>query len=264
MVPDILKRLTTQIWYFLGVPAFFIAFILLYAPFDSREILSAGGDFYSFNVTIVTCIILVTLVCTRVAFYFIWRSRDMSMNAYIGWCLAEVLVISLFTALFLCLMAKGVEPYFSVLSSALKLCLLVLVYPYLILTIVFLWQSREGRADAEAEDSLMRFVDENKRLKLTIASSAIVYIEAEENYVRIHYVEGERLRDYVLRNTMKGLEDLVCSHGMVRSHRSYYVNPQHIKVLRKDKEGQIVAEFDVQAPPVVVSKKYYDALSALL
>ena len=52
---------------------------------------------------------------------------------------------------------------------------------------------------------------------------------------------------------------------MVRCQRSFFVNPQHVKVLRKDKQGVVVAELDVNgADTIPVSPKYYDALERML
>ena len=265
MTPDILKRLTTQIWYFLLVPLFFIAFILLYDPFNSRAFFSAGRDLFSFNVTIATCIVLVLMIAMRLGFHFIWRKRELPFQFYLGWCVSEVLIISAFIALYVSLINVPHVPYFTALGDSLHLCFFVLVYPYAIITLSFLYISRQNLSQAAEDDTLIRFTDENARLKLAVAVSSVVYIAAEENYVRIHYVEGDRLKDYVLRQSMKGIDEIATEHGLVRSHRSYYVNPQHIKVLRKDKEGLIVAEFDIPgADSVLVSKRYYDHLSSLL
>jgi DNA-binding LytR/AlgR family response regulator len=118
---------------------------------------------------------------------------------------------------------------------------------------------------APYDDSLMRFVDNTQRVKLMIASSAVQYIKAEENYVHICYLEGERLKEYPLRASMKSLEELMHKHGLIRCQRSYYINPQHIKVLRRDKEGMITAELtNPHLKPIPVSPRYYDELAKWL
>jgi DNA-binding LytR/AlgR family response regulator len=115
------------------------------------------------------------------------------------------------------------------------------------------------------DDSLMRFMDNTQKLKLVIASSAVLYVEADENYVHIRYMEGDRLKDYPLRASMKSLEELMQKHGLLRCQRSYYINPQHIKVLRRDKEGLITAELDVaNQKSIPVSPKYYESVARWL
>ncbi len=64
---------------------------------------------------------------------------------------------------------------------------------------------------------------------------------------------------------MKALDKLCQDSGLVRCHRSYYVNPSHVKVLRKDKDGIVRAELDVTGQlNLPVTKRYYDSLSELL
>ena len=54
-------------------------------------------------------------------------------------------------------------------------------------------------------------------------------------------------------------------HGIIRCQRSFFVNPRHVTALRKDKEGLIIAELDVQGVRTIpVSPNYYDNLSKLL
>ena len=116
-----------------------------------------------------------------------------------------------------------------------------------------------------SEEELVRLYDSTQQLKLVVASSALVYIEAATNYVVIKYTEGERVKDYQLRNTMKTLEPQLLKHGIIRCQRSFFINPRHVTALRKDREGMIVAELDIRdARTIPVSPNYYDNLSKLL
>jgi DNA-binding LytR/AlgR family response regulator len=180
------------------------------------------------------------------------------------WEVAEVIAMSMFMALYLTLMYKGTFPYFHIVGQSLYALLIICIYPYVIfnLSIAYMAQKEE---QATYDDSLMRFVDNTQRVKLMIASSAVLYIKAEENYVHIRYMEGERLKEYALRASMKSLEELMHKHGLIRCQRSYYVNPQHIKVLRRDKEGMITAELNTpQAQTIPVSPRYYEELAKWL
>jgi DNA-binding LytR/AlgR family response regulator len=115
-----------------------------------------------------------------------------------------------------------------------------------------------------AEEDLVRFTDNTGRLKLVIAQDVILYIEAKENYVLIHYLDGSKIKDYSLRQSMRGIEELMMKHGIIRCQRSYYVNPRHVTVLRRDKEGMIQAELETVGRQVPVSPKYYEELSKML
>ena len=262
-LPNIFRRLPVQVWYFLGAPLFFMAFVLVYSPFDSYSFLDAGRGLYYFDVTINFSIMLVSLVGTRLAFYFIFRGHNLSLFSYIGWCFAEMLIVAAFMAIFMSLIPQPHAAYFYTLGRCVTLSFLILSYPYAIITLSLFLTSRSQDTESR-QDTMLRFTDENKKLKLVIASSSVVYAAAEENYVRIHYMEGVRMKDYVLRSSMKAVESLCEGKGLVRCHRSYIINPSHVKALSKGKEGVIEAELDSDCPPIPVSKRYYDKLASLL
>jgi DNA-binding LytR/AlgR family response regulator len=143
----------------------------------------------------------------------------------------------------------------------------IVVFPYVILTQAIQLHILGGsRQPVPADDkSLVRFHDDQKRLKFIISSPAILYIEAEDNYVHIVHLDNGKVKDYSLRSSMRALEDLLSKHGMVRCHRSYFVNPDHVELVKKDVNGYALAQLDRSGlDPVPVSKKYYDSLSALL
>ena len=110
----------------------------------------------------------------------------------------------------------------------------------------------------------MRFYDNQHNLKLVLMPSSIIYISAEENYVNIFYKENDRVRDYSLRSSMKALDELCQENGLVRCHRSFYINPAQVKVLRKDKDGIMYAEMNADVRHIPVSKTYYGQLSEML
>ena len=59
-----------------------------------------------------------------------------------------------------------------------------------------------------------------------------------------------------LRNTMKGIEDACSQHSLIRCHRSYYLNLDRVKLLRKAPDG-LYAEIDVDGvDDIPVSKSY--------
>ena len=71
--------------------------------------------------------------------------------------------------------------------------------------------------------------------------------------------------NYLLRSSMKSIEELCLTGGLVRCHRSFYLNPRRVKALRKEREGQIVAQLDVVgAREIPVTKRYYDAVAEQL
>lgn len=277
-IPPIFRRFWPQILYFCVTPAFFMTFVLLYHPAGICSFMDMGRGQLSFNVTISTCIILGLILITRIVFFVLRKVMKLDWSLYLSWCVGELFLCAAFLSLFFVLRYRGTIPYFDVLGRCLAIVASVLTYPYAVITMA-LALHKSGQRAVEAEAQLIRFQDENKRVKLVISSAAVLFIMARENYVQIFYLDSERIKDYVLRTSMKGIEELITRHGLVRSHRSYFVNPAHIDVLRKDREGQVVAQLDVPASAapasygisssegavtIPVSKRYADALSAVL
>ena len=153
--------------------------------------------------------------------------------------------------------------------ARLQQCLLFLV-PYLIVAVIYILASFKTKEDKQPEikapeAKMINFVDIYQRPKLTVAPQDVLYIEAKENYVDIHYIEGLKLKKYELRATMASLEEVATEHGLIRCQRSFYVNPKHVTVLRKGSLGQVFAELDESGlPGIPVSRKYYDDLSKLI
>ena len=215
-----------------------------------------------FNVLMLMCIMIGVLCASRIPMTACRKYLHMTWFPYVLWSLAEVVVFACFAALYMALM-YGDYGYFAALGDCMLLAVGTITYPYIIITaITCAVYPNEKEA---AEEDLVRFADNTGRLKLVIAHDVLLYVEAQENYVSIHYLEGEQQKEYSLRQSMRGIEELMEKHGIIRCQRSYFVNPRHVKVLRRDKEGMIQAELDVHGnKSVPVSPKYYEQLSRML
>lgn len=262
--PAVFGRFWMQILHFVGIPVFFVAFSLVYTPFFLMDFMGVGPMDVAFNLVMSGCILLIVLVGTRLALYFMWKSLHFTLDSYLLWCIAEMFVSAMFLSLYFSLMQGG-EPYFHVLGKCFRMSFGILVFPYLIL--LFVGYSRDSGSSgvSDADETLIRFKDSAGKLKLAISPQSILFVEAEENYVHIHYLDGARIKDFVLRSSMKNVEETVSSCGIVRCHRSFLVNPQHISMLRKDRELGVLVDFDApSAKSIPVSKSYYDSITRII
>ena len=259
--PSIMTALRGNLSFLLALPLFWLCFVLLYQPDMWVNLLNMPTTSLNFNATIIMCILFGCMLISRGILLVIHHTLHMNWSKMIQWQVCELLVMSMFTALYVTLMHQGAFPYFNIVGKCLYGLLMTMIYPYVVLNIAFAYVGKLEE-DVAYDDSLMRFVDNTQKLKLMIASSAVLYVEADENYVHVRYMEGERLKDYPLRASMKSLEELMSKHGLLRCQRSYYINPQHIKVLRRDKECMITAELDVpNQKSIPISPKYYEAIA---
>ena len=232
------KGYGSQVKYAVLMPLFYFVFCFVYNPFSMSAIYNVGGKSWTFHLLMLTCIMVGTLALTRLVFSFLYKYIPFKWWHYAVWCLGETLVTSFFFALYTSLFYRksGGMPYFTALPYCFKTVSLTLIYPYLLCILLRIVSNKNAdlaEAGQKPEESLIKFYDEHKA--------------------------------YQLRNSMKSLEGDAQRHGFVRCHRSYYVNPRHIKVLSRDREGVIYTEFTREGVGhIPVSKQYYDSLAKLL
>jgi LytTr DNA-binding domain len=95
---------------------------------------------------------------------------------------------------------------------------------------------QHGVADQEAKLVLS---GDNQGEELSIALSAIRYVEAADNYVSVVWLdEGTRVRTTLLRGTLKRFEaDLANHQALYRCHRAYIVHLGHVTRLSGNAQG---------------------------
>ena len=263
---SVFTNIASQVLYVVIVPLFFLGFTILYRPERLVSFLSIYSYPYGFNVTIISLIVLGVMIISRVIYFLIVHSTATNFRFWVLWQFVELIIMALFVAMYITLMYHDIVdyPFYEVVGKSLVMLGAVNLYSYLAIGLGLTYAEQKELSPIE-DDSLMRFLDSQKQVKFMIASSAVLYIEAQENYVLIKYLDGAVVKEYTLRSSMAGLEPLMVKHGFVRCQRSYYINPAHIKALRRDKEGAISAELDVpQQKAIPVSPRYYEALTAKL
>ena len=92
-----------------------------------------------------------------------------------------------------------------------------------------------------------------------------MFIKSEDNYVQIHYLDRNKPKKFILRSSMRALEDTLSRHGLVRCHRSYFINPEFIRIVHRDNSGLIVADLSQEGyESIPISRKYQDVITKLL
>ena len=251
----------------LSVPLFVFGMLLLFSP-TSFDRFSIPFSRYSFHVTMIFCIVLVVLIISRLLFLvFNRKKREIDWGRSILSCLLEIVFSSGFTALYLWLMSGKAEAYFWFFGLSLVYLFVLMLIPYVIIDLYFLLLAKNDQIlDKERDTSKekIRFMDERDNLKLVVAAEAVLYVQSDENYLKICYLEDSEIKFCSIRSTMKRVEDTCVRNGLVRCHRSYFINSARVKALQKDKEFTYAVLDVSNANRVPVSKNYYDQLTALL
>jgi two-component system LytT family response regulator len=87
----------------------------------------------------------------------------------------------------------------------------------------------------------------------------ILYLEAADDYVKVHTKEGAFLKN----KTMSHFEDTLDPQVFVRTHRSYMVHVQHITRIEPNEKENFLALLTTGAQ-VPVSKSGYSKLKTVL
>ncbi len=256
----------STIMHSLIVPLFVLIFTIYYRPSGVYEVLQMDDYSFAFNVSILFCIVLVSVSITRGWLYLIGRYREVSKPVYLLWCIGETLTASLFISLYIVLMDNGDMTFFEIAGSSFITMLATCIYPYGFLWLGLELYSKNNDDSGQTDDSsLIRFYDEYKKLRLVIASEAIMFIRSEDNYVQIHYLDKDRTKKFILRSSMRALEEDLSRHGLVRCHRSYFINPAYIRIVHRDSAGLIVADLNQEGfEGIPISRKYQDIITKLL
>ena len=248
-----------------GIPLFILGLFLLFLPFPFKSF-EIGFSRYSFHVVMISCITLVVILFSRLGMRISRKAPANHMQYYLV-CLFEIVFTAGFTGLYLWLFAQDGKAYFMYFGYAMVYLAVGMVIPYIILFQHFKIHDREEQLDEVSkfgQSDKIRFIDERGNVKLIVSQASILYIQSDENYLRIYYLDEGKINSYLLRSSMKRVEDMCAKNGLIRCHRSYFVNKDRVKVLQKDKEFTYAILDVPNTAHIPVSKNYYDQISAIL
>jgi len=255
----IFRKFTNALWYILVLPTFFFFMVVVYQPFHMAESLDMGSGRFIFNAAMLMCIALVTLLITRTVMYLLRKYLCRNWWQYIAWMLLEFAMLTYFFALYIYLAVDRSIPYFTQLALCLRYTFLIMGYPSAFISIVSVLI--DVSQQPVRQHDVIRFTDANRQVKIVLQKEAILYVQADENYIKIHYLDNGKEKQYALRMTMAAVTPMLEQFGFFRCHRSYFVNVSHIVALRKDPGEVISAELDVPQITIPVSRRLYHALS---
>lgn len=275
-IPHHFLRFRANLIFCLATPVFMLLFVVLYSPTFGYpdELLRYWGEHSAFCVPIICSIEMGVLAISRLLLCLTSHRHGIGPVNFLVWQLVEMVVVCLFCDLFLSLFFH--VGYFDYLTRILVLGVALNIFPYAFFCIAVESIAREAQLSElrqeiamlrkggdQAEGGAIRFVDEKGNTKIMIGVDRIISIESAANYVTILYDDGGKLMRYSLRNTLKGIEDVCAANGLVRCHRSYFVNLSKVKLIRRTPDG-VFAEIDRPGvDDIPVSKSYASELLQL-
>jgi DNA-binding LytR/AlgR family response regulator len=242
---------------------FALVFINIYKPFGSPHWYPVSEfKFFIFSSLIILTGVLVVVISRALMFYR-GKKHTVTYGQYIGWIVAEIFFMSLFYTIYTLSLHAGRE-WLGVFRESAVNTSLVLLLPYAVLHLYFSYQDKEQRlrmleengAGPSSRTSVYNFYDEKGELRLSVKKENLLYIESADNYVVIWYLNKEHPVKCMLRNSLRSLKEYFAETPVRRCHRSFMVNFEQVRVIRRRKDG-LFMEFDIPGvPDIPVSKSY--------
>ncbi|WP_340075751.1 LytTR family DNA-binding domain-containing protein [Leptobacterium sp. I13] len=117
--------------------------------------------------------------------------------------------------------------------------------------------------DSSKKDQLLFLSGEYRNSKIAVVPKNILYIESEDNYAAIHYMDNHRIKKYLIRSTLHNLNSNVSMDFIFRCHRSYIVNIFNIEALFTKSNKYYLSLSGVEKR-IPVSETYYHKLISVM
>lgn len=276
-IPKYLLAKRNQIIMVLFVSIFAVVFINVYKPFgsdkwmiDQKEIASTKYLLWS---TILVCIGMTVVAISRVIMYNYSRNPRHSITylKYAIWVFIELLLLSgAFTVLAL-IVSKNLnltsnDPL-EIYKAAMQNTFFIIGIPYFICIFYFSYQERSAKLKELMNENigfkssnLISIRDSRGVLQLSVAKENLLYIESADNYICIWYKKNDTLKKQLMHITMKDVSEQLAETSIVRCHRSYMINLDLVKVMRREKGNLFLELGEPGVREIPISKTYGEAV----
>lgn len=214
------------------------------------------------------------LLLSRGILFLVGRGHNPTLAAMLIWVVVELIVCVSVMTLVLWGLSGGGTLQLAPLVGALVLGTIgVLLVPAVVTYLVS--RLHETRSEVhrllqllavqdpqqhQNADASVNFFAKGGRLAFSTRMGNILYIEAADNYVNIHYLNGEKEETFILFNSMKNIEKSFTGTSLMRCHRGYMVNADNVRLMRKEALG-LVLEINHSAKTIPVSKSFAEPIT---
>ena len=283
-IPSFIYKKSNQVAMVIFVPIFALLFISIYSPFDFNQIDTKGRVLSWLNIQsrelvvqlITLALILIGMAVAAVSRWIMGiytRKHQISYVTYISWIALELLVM----AMLYTFAGFAIDPdksFVTIFRNSVVKTFFILLIPYTMCYIYFIWQERVAQLRiirerlAEDETTLkaayVQIYDDKGEMRLSVRRENLILLESADNYVCVWYLNNNSPKKILVRNTLKNIADSLASTHIQRCHRSYVVNLELVKVMRREKEGVFVELGIEGVPEVPISKTYAGAINKWL
>lgn len=265
-IPAYLTSKRNIVQLILFTAAFSLIFINVYEPFGVNVWFKITRWQLLLYSSLITLTGVLVVVLSRIIMYYLSHRMRLNYGQYFIWVLAEIIFMALFYALYIKVILHDQRFFPDLIKLCIQNTALLLLLPYSVTWLYFSWKEKNleiaemahGMAASDSSKLMIPFNDEKGVLRFSVKMENLLYLEASDNYVSIYYLNKEKVSRFLLRNTLKNLEEDLKGTELVRCHRSYMVNYEKVKVIRREKDG-VRLELDLpSAIDLPVTKTYME------
>jgi hypothetical protein len=263
-IPSYLNEKQNIVSLILFTSLFALVFINIYSPFGADRWFNVTRlEFFTYSSLIILTGVLVVVI-SRVIMYQVSKKQTILIWHYLLWIFAEILSMSLSYAIFEKFLISDTRMFTELVKNSSRNTALVLLLPYSVSWLYFSWKDKKEQIERLAEGqtllsttrNMIPFYDDKGILKFSVKKENLLYLESAENYVSICYLNKDKVSKYLLRDTLKKIEEAFAGSEIIRCHRSYMVNFEKVKVIRRDREGLKLGFDNPLVGDIPVSKTY--------
>ena len=263
-----------------------VAFIIIFRPFrifesldfminttNLRFINSSEDAFYLALASVVLVGFLVVL-CSRILLIK-KMNKELTYRVFIWWFGVEFIMAAI--GITICSATLFHPDNSSLLKLFIKVlgrttCILFLPYLICCMYIIILDKASQVRAlreslendTSEQQKAYTLFYDDHNEMRLSVKREDLVMIESADNYICVWYLNNGQIKKSLIRNTMKRVTEQMKGSSIQRCHRSYMINMDRVKVLRRDKDGVFIELGIDGVADVPISRTYMNNITEWL
>lgn len=114
-----------------------------------------------------------------------------------------------------------------------------------------------------SQNALVFFESDNGKERFAVHWGQLLYLESEDNYVAVIYLENGSVRKKLIRSTLKKLERAFAGSPLIRCHRSFMANMLQV-VQAEGNLHQLKLTLQEGIGPVPVSRNYVPGVNSCL
>ena len=191
---------------------FGIIFLNVFVPFNINLWENDTGFQQFFRLSKLATIAILVLLFSQFILRRIFKVFTFKVIGFIGWLCIEIALIALvLTAVY----KTNNEVFLTLFFKSIQHTFLIILIPYFItLLLLYVYQTRTTNKIIPAShkpNGLIGIPDEKGVNKIVIQLSNVLYFESADNYIVIYYLDEEKVKKKLIRNTLKKMESVLDS-----------------------------------------------------